>query len=133
MKIGVSSTGEKVDANVDQRFGRCKYFLIVNTENMDTKTISNESAMAAGGAGIQAAQKMSEEGVEAVITGNMGPNAFRTLSAAGIKVFTGANGTVKNAIELYKKGNLQETEQHNVGSHFGAGGRGRGFGRGMNR
>jgi len=123
MKIGISSTGEDLNADVDPRFGRCKYFLFVDTDTMDFETVSNESAMASGGAGIQAAQTVAKAGVKIIITGNMGPNAFQTLSAAGIKVFTGANGTVKETVEKYKKGELKETETANVGSHHGMGGR----------
>lgn len=123
MKIGISSTGEDLNADVDPRFGRCKYFLFVDTDTMDFEAVSNESAMASGGAGIQAAQTVAKAGAETIITGNMGPNAFRTLSAAGIKVFTGANGTVKETVEKYKKGELKETEAPNVGSHHGVGGR----------
>jgi predicted Fe-Mo cluster-binding NifX family protein len=119
MKIGVSSTGENLDANVDQRFGRCKYFLIVDTESMEFKVLSNENAMASGGAGIQAAQTIAKTGAEVVVTGNVGPNAFQTLSAAGMKIFTGASGTIKESIEKYKKGELKETEAPNVGSHSG--------------
>lgn len=119
MKIGVSSTGENLDANVDQRFGRCKYFLIVDTESMEFEVLSNENAMASGGAGIQAAQTIAKTGAEVVVTGNVGPNAFQTLSAAGMKIFTGASGTIKESIEKYKKGELKETEAPNVGSHSG--------------
>ena len=119
MKIGVSSTGENLDANVDQRFGRCKYFLIVDTESMEFEVLSNENAMASGGAGIQAAQTIAKTGAEVVVTGNVGPNAFQTLSAAGMKIFTGASGTIKESIEKYKKGELNETEAPNVGSHSG--------------
>jgi len=123
MKICVSSTGKDLNAEVDQRFGRCQYFLIVDTETMNVKTISNESVMSSGGAGIQAAQIVTKEGVDSVITGNIGPNAFQILQAAGIKVFTGAEGTIKDAIESYKKGTLNETGSANVGSHSGIGGR----------
>ena len=119
MKIGVSSTGENLDANVDQRFGRCKYFLIVDTESMEFEVLSNENAMASGGAGIQAAQTIAKTDAEIVVTGNVGPNAFQTLSAAGMKIFTGASGTIKESIEKYKKGELKETEAPNVGSHSG--------------
>jgi len=119
MKIGVTSTGEDMYANVDQRFGRCKYFLIVDAESMEFEVLSNENAMASGGAGIQTAQTIANKGAEAVVTGNIGPNAFQTLSAAGIKVFTGASGTIKEAVEKYKKGELNETEAPNVGSHSG--------------
>jgi predicted Fe-Mo cluster-binding NifX family protein len=132
MKIGISSTGEDLNAQVDPRFGRCKYFLIVDTDTMNFESISNESAMASGGAGIQAAQTIAKTGVKSMVTGNMGPNAFQTLSAAGIKIFTGATGTINEAVDKYKRGELQETNTPNVGSHSGMGGIGRGFGRGRN-
>jgi len=130
MKICVSATGKDLNAMVDPRFGRCSYFLIVDADTMSFESISNKSAMTSGGAGIQAAQTVAKAGVEIVITGNMGPNAFQTLSAAGIVVFTGVNGTIKKAVEKYKKGELKETTAPSVGSHFGIGGRGSGFGRG---
>jgi len=123
MKICVSSTEKDLNAVVDQRFGRCQYFLIVDMETMKVKTISNEGTLSSGGAGIQAAQIVTKEGVGSVITGNIGPNAFQILQAAGIKVFTGAEGTIKDAIESYKEGKLQETGSPNVGSHSGIGGR----------
>jgi predicted Fe-Mo cluster-binding NifX family protein len=119
MKICISSTGKDIDASIDQRFGRCQYFLIIDVETMDVKNIQNESTLASGGAGVQAAQIVTNEGVDTVITGNIGPNAFQILQAAGIKVFTGAHGTIKEAIENYKKGTLKETESPNVESHSG--------------
>ena len=119
MKIGVSATGRDLNAMVDQHFGRCSGFLIIDIDTMNFESISNESAMSSGGAGIQAAQTVAKAGVDVVVTGNMGPNAFQTLSAAGIKVFTGADGTIKEAIEKYKKGELKETEAPNVSSHSG--------------
>ena len=119
MKIAVTAKDITLESAVDPRFGRCSHFLIVDTDTMSFESISNESAMASGGAGIQAAQTLAKTGIEAVITGNMGPNAFQTLSAAKIKVFIGANGTIKEAIEKYKKGELNETESPNVGSHSG--------------
>ena len=103
MKIAVTSKSNNLESKVDPRFGRCSYFLIVDTDTMSFEYLSNESAMASGGAGIQAAQTVAKAGAEVVVTGNMGPNAFQTLSAAGIRVFTGANGTVKEAVEKYKK------------------------------
>ncbi|MBN2066778.1 MAG: NifB/NifX family molybdenum-iron cluster-binding protein [Candidatus Thermoplasmatota archaeon] len=132
MKIGISATGEDLNAQVDPRFGRCQYFLIVDTETMGFESISNESAMTSGGAGIQAAQTIAKAGVDAMVTGNMGPNAFQTLSAAGIRIFTGATGKVSEAVEQYKRGELQETKGASVNSHFGMGGTGRSFGRGRN-
>ena len=119
MKIAVSSTGDNLESDVDMRFGRCKYFMIVESDSMEFNAVSNESIMASGGAGIKAAESIVNQDVEIVLTGNIGPNAHSTLKAAGIKVFTGANGTVKQAVEQYKKGELKETGAASVGSHFG--------------
>jgi len=119
MKIIVTAKDNSLESDVDPRFGRCNHFLVIDTETMNFETISNESAMASGGAGIQAAQTVAKTGVKVVLTGNMGPNAFQTLAAAGIKVYVGANGTIKEAIEKYNKGELKETGSPNVGSHSG--------------
>ena len=130
MKICVSATDKDLNAMVDPRFGRCSYFLIIDTDKMSFESISNESAMTSGGAGIRAAQTVAKAGAEVVITGNMGPNAFQTLSAAGVMVFTGVNGTIKEAIEKYKKGELKGTTVPSVGSHFGMRRSSQSFGRG---
>jgi predicted Fe-Mo cluster-binding NifX family protein len=130
MKIIITSTGEDLDSQVDPRFGRCRYFLIVDIESMSYESISNESAITSGGAGIQAAQTVAKTGAKAILTGNIGPNAFQTLAAAEIKVYTGANGTIKDMIEKYKKGELKEVNSPSVNSHFGMKVIGKGFGRG---
>ena len=135
MLIAVSSVGETLDSQVDQRFGRCSYFLIVNSDTLDFKVTTNAAAEAMGGAGIQAAQSIVDKGVQAVITGNIGPNAFGTLSAAGKVVITGASGTVKEVIERFKRGELHETKGSTVRGHFGMRqgmGRGQGKRRGRN-
>jgi len=119
MKIAITAKANNLESEIDPRFGRCSYFLIVDTDTMSFEPISNESSMASGGAGIQAAQTVAKAGAEVILTGNIGPNAFQTLSAAGIKVFTGTSGTIKEAVEKYKKGELNETEAPNVGSHSG--------------
>ena len=119
MKIAVTAEDNTLESEIDSRFGRCSYFLIIDIDTMSFESISNENAMTSGGAGIQAAQTVAKTGAEVVVTGNIGPNAFQTLSAAGIKVFTGANGTIKEAIEKYKKGELKETDAPNVNSHSG--------------
>jgi predicted Fe-Mo cluster-binding NifX family protein len=132
LKVAVSATGENLDAQIDPRFGRCQYFIIVDMDTMDYKALLNESAMSSGGAGIQAAQSVAGMGVEAVITGNVGPNAFQTLSASGIEIITGASGIVRDAIKKYKDGELKETPSPTVGGHFGMNrGAGRGAGGGM--
>ena len=114
MKIAVSATKGDLEATVDPRFGRCAYFVIVEVEGgriKDFEVVENKAAMAFGGAGIQAAQIVANKGAEIVITGNMGPNAFAALSMAGIKVVVGATGMkVKQAVEMYLKGELTETK-----------------------
>ena len=127
MKICVSASSGSLDAAVDSRFGRCPYFTIVDSETMEFNAISNDSTNAAHGAGIQAAQTVVNMGAKVIITGNIGPNAFNVLSAAGIKLVTGVSGSIREAVEKYKSGQLKETGNPTVGGHFGMGkGQGRG-------
>jgi len=119
MKIAITSTGKTLDSQVDQRFGRAAYFIVVETETMGFSVLENESVAAAGGAGITSAKAVIDAGAEAVLTGNCGPNAQRTLSAAAVKLYTGATGTIEEAIELFKNGKLTEATSPNVDAHFG--------------
>ena len=119
MKIAVSASGPTLNAEVDTRFGRCQYFVIIDPDNMEFEVVENGGALAEGGAGIATAQSIAEKGVEAVLTGNCGPNAFQVLSAAGIKVVIGVSGKVQDAVQDYKEGSLQPISQPNVPSHFG--------------
>ncbi|MFC1787553.1 NifB/NifX family molybdenum-iron cluster-binding protein [Halobacteriota archaeon] len=121
MKICVTASSGSLDAQVDPRFGRCQYFVIVDSDTMEFEEMSNTGVDTMSGAGIQAAQAVANKGVGVVITGNVGPNAFQTLSAAGINVITGASGTVRDLIEMYKSGQLKETSGATVGEHFGMG------------
>lgn len=121
MKIAVTAMGPTLDASVDPRFGRCPYFVFVETEDMSFEARENTNVMRGGGAGIQSAQWMSDQGVECVLTGNCGPNAYRTLEAAGIKVVIGCSGTVREAVERHRPGSGTPTSQPNVPSHFGMG------------
>ena len=145
MKICVTSIGRDLNAQVDQRFGRSQYFVFVDSDTMTFEAMPNEAIAAPGGAGIQAAQAVVNKGANMLISGNIGPNAFQVLSTAGVKVATGVNGTVKEAVEMYKNGGLSETGTSTVAAHAGmgvdlqgigmgggrGGGRGRGMGRGM--
>ena len=148
MKVALSSSGKDLDSPIDPRFGRCAYFLIIETDDMNFESIDNENIALSGGAGIQSAQFVASKGVKAVITGNCGPNAVRTLSAAGIELFVGQTGTVREAVERYRNGKLRPTNKANVSDHYGmseaasargiqqqtfGGGRGIGGGRGMGR
>ncbi len=119
MKIGISSLGSDIDTQVDSRFGRCEYFIIYDSETEKVEGIKNEGSGAMGGAGVLSAQTIINKGVDVVITGNVGPNAFHTLTAGGVKIYGGATGTVKEAIESYKKGELNELSDSSVPPHFG--------------
>jgi predicted Fe-Mo cluster-binding NifX family protein len=121
MKIAITSQGTDLKAEVDFRFGRCQYFIIYDTETGNLESLENPGISAGGGAGIQTAQTISDKGVEAVLTGNVGPNAFQTLSAAGIKIYAGVSGKVSEAIDAFKSGSLKLYEAPSVESHFGMG------------
>jgi predicted Fe-Mo cluster-binding NifX family protein len=103
MKICVTSEGKTMDSNVDPRFGRCRNFIFFDTDTGKFEAQENPNTQLQGGAGIQSGQLMVSKGVNAVLTGKMGPNAQQVISAAGIDVITGASGTVKEAIEKYWK------------------------------
>jgi len=125
MKIAISATGNSLESDVDPRFGRCQYFIIVDPETMVFEAVDNSNNSTSGGAGIATAQMILGKNVEAVITGNCGPNAHQVLSAAKVKVITGVAGSVRDAIQGYKSGKFQANSQPNVIAHFGMG-RGRG-------
>jgi len=119
MRICVSSHGNNLDSQVDPRFGRCQYFILVDTETLEFEAIKNPNIESMGGAGIQSGQLVTSRQVKTVITGNVGPNAFETLQAAGIKVITGASGSIREALEKYKKGELKPAGGPNTTPKFG--------------
>lgn len=127
MKIAVTSVGPSLDDQVEPRFGRCTYFLIVDPETMELETLKNPNVAAGGGAGIQSAQLMAERGVQAVLTGNCGPNAFQVFNASGIQVIVGISGLVRQAVEQFKAGAFTEARQANVESRFGTGASDQGY------
>ena len=122
MKIAVTAVGEGMDAQVDPRFGRAAYFALVETETMAYEAVENGNLAAGGGAGINAAKVVIDAGAEAVLTGNCGPNAERTLRAGKVKLYTGVEGTVAAAVEQFKAGALTEATGPSVDSHAGMGG-----------
>lgn len=121
MKICITSEGKTLDSMVDPRFGRCQNFIFFDTDTEKFEAQENANAQFQGGAGIQSAQLVNSKDAKAVLTGNVGPNAFQTLSAAGIRIYTGVSGTVKEAVKAYKNGKLKITESPSVGSKFGIG------------
>jgi predicted Fe-Mo cluster-binding NifX family protein len=119
MKICVTSQGDTLESRVDPRFGRCAWFMVVNLDTLEFEAIDNAQIQAAGGAGIQAGQLMADKEVKTVLTGNVGPNAFQTLSAAGIEVITGVSGTVFDAVGKYKAGAFSVSDKPTVESPAG--------------
>jgi len=119
MKICLTSKGDNLNSQIDPRFGRCQYFIIVDTDTSELEAIQNPNIDTMGGAGIQSGQLVSAKGVKTVLTGNVGPNAFQTLQAAGIDVIIGASGIVKDVIGRYKKGEFKPAQGPSVNSKFG--------------
>jgi predicted Fe-Mo cluster-binding NifX family protein len=129
-KVCVSATGSSIDSQIDPRFGRCAYFIIADPDTIDFQCLPNAAYDSPHGAGIQAAQMVTNQKVQTVITGMVGPNAHRVLSTAGIEIITGASGTVKDAIQRYKAGQLCGGQGPSGAFDFGPGrGRGGGLGR----
>jgi predicted Fe-Mo cluster-binding NifX family protein len=115
MRIAVTAKDTTLEADVDPRFGRAAYILLVDTENMKFEVIDNaENANALKGAGIQAAGMISRAGADVLLTGFCGPNAFKTLSAADIDVVSDVAGTVKEALQLYQKGGFSKSKGPNA-------------------
>ena len=133
MKIAISSSGQDLAAQLDPRFGRCRYFLIIETDTMGFEVFDNENAALGGGAGIQSAQFIAAKGAKAVITGHCGPNAIQALSAAGVGVYLVQTGTVQRLVDKFKNGRLSPTTKANASAHAGTGGKGMGPGQGTGR
>lgn len=106
MKIAITSTGKDANSLVDPRFGRCTYFAIIDTDTMEFKFVENPALRSPGGAGVNAAQFLVDEGVEILVSGNVGPNAEQALRAGGIKIVTGVSGTLKEVVEKIKRGEI---------------------------
>jgi len=120
MIICVTSSGDSMDSILDPRFGRCAYFVISDLKTNENLIIPNAAGISGGGAGISSGQLMVENNVEAIITGNVGPNAMNVLKAAGIEIHKGQSTSVNDNIEMFKSGLLQKISE-TVPSHFGMG------------
>lgn len=119
MKIAISARGADLEAQVEPRFGRAPYFLIVDVQTMEFEAVPNlPSRQAPQGAGIQAAALVARHRPAAVLTGHCGPKAFQTLQAAGIRVILGVEGTVRHIVENYRMGKLKPASSANVASHW---------------
>jgi predicted Fe-Mo cluster-binding NifX family protein len=124
MRVVVSANGIDLDASASPVFGRCPVFVFVDVETMTFEAVENPALAAPGGAGIQAAQFVTERGAEAVITGNVGPNAFGVFQAAGVPVYQFAGGTVREAVEAHRNGQLAAAGGASARAHAGMRGSG---------
>jgi len=119
MKVAVTAQGEQLGSPVDPRFGRARYFIVVDTESGQSSAVDNcQNLNAAQGAGIQAGRSVVDLGVQAVITGHVGPKAFATLQAGGVAVHTGAQGTVADALAQFRAGKLAQARSADVEGHW---------------
>jgi predicted Fe-Mo cluster-binding NifX family protein len=119
MMIAVTAAGETLDAPVDPRFGRAPKFILYDSVTKKSRAVDNgQSLNTVQGAGIQAAETISRLGAECVLTGHCGPKAYRTLSAAGIRIYSGASGTVAEAIASFESGGLVQASDADVDGHW---------------
>ncbi len=135
MKIVVSSTGDAIESQVDMRFGRCLFFLMIDAESNEIKNVEavqNQGSVQGHGAGIVAAQQVANLKPDKIITGNLGPNAARVLEETGSEVYRGF-GTVKDSVRMLLDGKLNKLDSFVPGHHGmvhgkrGRGGGGRGW------
>lgn len=119
MRVVVTAQGPQLNSPTDPRFGRARYLVVVDTESGEHSAADNDVNLnAAQGAGIQTGRKVVELQAEAVITGHVGPKAFATLSTGRVAIYTGASGTVSQAIEQFKAGRLQRAQSADVEGHW---------------
>ena len=121
MKIAISSTGKDLESEIDARFGRCNYFLIIEIEDnriKDFKAIENNAKAQVGGAGISAGEIVAKQKVDAIITVNLGPRAFSVFEQFGIKIYQG-EGEIKEVIQDFINGKLKELINSNAQQHHG--------------
>jgi len=119
MKVLITAQGNSPESEVDPRFGRARSFLVYDTETDTYTSVSNaQNVQAPQGAGIQAGRTAAGTGAQAVLTGNCGPKAFRVLQEAGIRVYVGVKGTVRETLEAFRRGELTEATSANVEGHW---------------
>jgi predicted Fe-Mo cluster-binding NifX family protein len=119
MILAITSTGKELTSGLDQRFGRTKYIIIYNTDDFSFECFDNTVNLnAQQGAGIQTAQNIVDKGANIIISGNLGPKAFRVLDTAKVKAFASKDSTVEEAIQSYNDNKLTELSKPNVEGHW---------------
>ena len=119
MKVAITAQGREPGSQIDPRFGRAKFLIVADTDTGSFEIHDNTVNLnATQGAGIQTGQNIANLGVDAVITGNVGPNAFRTLGAAKVRVFLAEKQTVQEGVDSFNAGTLKEVDRANVEGHW---------------
>ena len=119
MKIAVTSQGDTLESQIDPRFGRAAYIIVVDTQTLKFEAFDNATNKNAfKGAGIQAAAMLSDKDAEVLLTGFCGPNAFKTLEAAGVKVANDQTGTIMDAVKKFNQGNIAFADSANKDGHW---------------
>jgi len=119
MKICITSEGNNLDSKVDQRFGRCQFFIFIDTDTSNFEAVQNQNVNGMGGVGVQSGQLVAEKQAQIVLTGKVGPNASQTLESAEIEVILDVEGTVKEALDRFKNGELKPTKGPNADEKAG--------------
>ena len=119
MNIAVSSVSDSLDGEVDQRFGRARYFVIINDESNTVRVVDNDiNLQLPSGAGIQTASRLVKEGIKVVLTGHCGPKAYQVLCAADVDVYLGVEGRISDAVERYRQNRLVKADSYDVEGHW---------------
>ncbi len=119
MKIAVTSQGKDLNSEIDPRFGRAAYFILIDPDTMEYEAVDNiQNLDLSQGAGIQAGKTIIDNNADVLITGNCGPKAFLVLDKAGVKIMTGAKGKVTEAVQQYKNDELETARGANVDGHW---------------
>ncbi len=119
MKICITSEGNDLNSKVDQRFGRCQYFIFIDTDTSQFEAVQNQNVNGSGGVGVQSGQLVAEKEAKVLLTGKVGPNASKTLESAGIEVVLDVEGAVKEALDRFKNGELKPVKGPNADEKAG--------------
>ena len=111
MKVAVTTLGSSLEHALDPRFGRAAYILIFDTETHFVEVINQSVNAPAGGAGIAAAQRLVDRDIDALVTGQIGPNALSVLRTAEIPIYQGIDGAARLSVEAFKAGVLVPLER----------------------
>jgi predicted Fe-Mo cluster-binding NifX family protein len=121
MKIVITASGAELDAPFESRFGRCPYYIFIETDSQNWEAVPNPAASAGGGAGTQAVQFVTKKGAQAVISGRYGPNAFQAFQAAGVQMYVANRDSVNDVLDAFLNAELEQPASASAPGHRGRG------------